>query len=107
MLNGARPSTGGGACTIVRAAAIEDDGAMGLLWTLIAFVVAIIWILTIVDIVRRHLGAKLTAAWILIVVILPVIGAIVYWAMRKPTAEEIDQAVAADAELRAQAHRRP
>src|SRR3954451_7432717 len=107
MLNGARRSTGGGACTIVRAAAIEDDGAMGLLWTLIAFVVVIIWILTIVDIVRRHLGAKLTAAWILVVVILPLVGSIVYWAMRKPTQDEIDGSAAADAELRAQAQRRP
>jgi hypothetical protein len=80
---------------------------MGLLWTLIAFVVAIIWILTIVDVVRRHLGAKQTTAWIVIVIILPVLGSIVYWAMRKPSAEEIDKSVAADAELRAQAHRRP
>ncbi|TML07349.1 MAG: hypothetical protein E6G41_04825 [Actinobacteria bacterium] len=80
---------------------------MGLLWTLIAFVVAIVWVLTIVDIVRRHLGAKLTAGWILIVVILPLVGSIVYWAMRKPSDDEIEKSVAADAELRAQAQRRP
>jgi hypothetical protein len=79
---------------------------MGLLWTLIAFVVAIIWILTIVDVVRRHLGAKQTTAWIVIVIILPVLGSIIYWAMRKPTPDEIEKSVAADAELRAQAHRR-
>jgi hypothetical protein len=86
---------------------MEDDGAMGLLWTLVGVVVALIVILTIVDIVRRHLGAKATAGWILLVVLLPIIGSIVYWAMRKPSQEEIDQAAAGDAELRAQAHRRP
>jgi uncharacterized PurR-regulated membrane protein YhhQ (DUF165 family) len=86
---------------------IEDDARMGLLWTLIALVVAIIVVLTIVDIVRRHLGAKATTAWILVVIIVPIIGSIIYWAMRKPTQDEIDKAVAGDAELRAQAHRRP
>jgi hypothetical protein len=81
--------------------------AMGLVWTLIGFVVVIIVVLTIVDIVRRHLGAKATSGWILLVVLLPIIGSIVYWAMRKPSQEEIDRAASADAELRAQAHRRP
>jgi hypothetical protein len=79
---------------------------VGLLWTLIGVVVALIVILTIVDIVRRHLGAGASAGWILLVVLLPIIGSIVYWAMRKPSQEEIDQAVAGDAELRAQAQRR-
>jgi uncharacterized membrane protein YhaH (DUF805 family) len=79
---------------------------MGLLWSLIAFVVAIIVILTIVDIVRRHLGAKATTGWILVVIIVPVIGSIIYWAMRKPSADEVEQSYAAEAELRAQANRR-
>ena len=80
---------------------------MGLLWTLIGVVVLLIVVLTIVDIVRRHLGAGATTAWILIVIIVPIIGSIIYWVMRKPTQDEIDKSVAADAELRAQAHRRP
>jgi uncharacterized membrane protein YhaH (DUF805 family) len=91
----------------VDARAMGDDGAMGLLWTLVGVVVLLIVILTIVDIVRRHLGAMATSGWILVVVLLPIIGSIIYWAMRKPSQEEIDQTVAADAELRAQAHRRP
>jgi uncharacterized membrane protein YhaH (DUF805 family) len=85
---------------------MEDDGAMGLLWTLVAVVVVLIVILTIVDIARRHLGAMATSGWILVVVLLPIIGSIIYWAMRKPSQDEIDQAAASDAELRAQAQRR-
>ena len=80
---------------------------MGLLWTLIIFVVAIIVVLTIVDIVRRHLGANATTAWILVVIIIPVIGSIIYWAMRKDSPDEVDQAYAVEAERRAQAQRRP
>ena len=43
--------------------------------------VVVIWIATVVDIIRRRhtrTGAK-TAAWILIVIILPVIGSITYF----------------------------
>src|SRR4051794_24924904 len=97
-LNGARRSRFGGACTIVGVPRIEDDARMGLLWTLIAFVVAIIVILTIVDIVRRHIGAKATTAWILIVIIVPIIGSIIYWAMRKPSPDEVEQSYAAEAD---------
>ena len=49
-------------------------------WLLMVFVV-VIWIATVVDIIRRRhtrTGAK-TAAWILIVIILPVIGSITYF----------------------------
>jgi len=89
----------------VGAPPIEDDARMGLVWPLILFVVVIIVVLTIIDIVRRHLGPGPTAGWILIVVLLPVIGAIVYWVMRKPSADEVEQSYAADAERRAQANR--
>ena len=78
---------------------------MGLVWSLIGFVVLIIVVLTIVDIVRRHLGAGATTAWILIVIIVPIIGSIIYWAMRKPSADEVEQSYLSDAERRAQANR--
>jgi hypothetical protein len=86
---------------------MEDDARMGLLWTLIGIVVVLIVVLTIVDIVRRHLGAGATTAWILIVIIVPIIGSIIYWAMRKDSPDEVDQAYAVEAERRAQAQRRP
>jgi hypothetical protein len=85
---------------------MEDDARMGLLWTLIGVVVLLIVVLTIVDIVRRHLGAGATTAWILIVIIVPIIGSIIYWAMRKPSADEVEQSYAAEADRRAQANRR-
>ena len=49
-------------------------------WLLLAFVV-VIWIATVVDIIRRRhtrTGAK-TAAWILLVIILPILGSITYF----------------------------
>jgi hypothetical protein len=80
---------------------------MSVIWSVIAIAVVIIWVLTIVDIFRRHLGAKKTAGWLLIVVLLPFVGAIVYWAMRGPDRGDAERVAATEAELRAEAHRRP
>lgn len=54
---------------------------MGGFWWAIGVIVVILWVVAIVDIVRkRHLrtGAQ-TAAWILLVIIIPVIGTIAYF----------------------------
>jgi hypothetical protein len=79
---------------------------MSLVWGTIAIALLIVWALSIYDIVRRHLGAKRTAAWILIVVILPVVGSIVYWAMRKPDPGDAQHKYDADRSRREDAERR-
>ena len=79
---------------------------MSLLWGAIAVVLLIVWVLSIYDIVRRHLGAKRTAAWILIVVILPVVGSILYWAMRGPEPGDAQHTYEADSSRREDAKRR-
>jgi hypothetical protein len=64
---------------------------VGLLWGTIAVLLMIVWVISVVDIVRRHLGASGTIGWILLVTVLPFIGAIVYWALRKPTQDELER----------------
>jgi len=59
-----------------------------------------IWIITIIDIVGRHLGRGKAAAWILIVIIVPFIGAVLYWVLRKPTDAEIQREVDGQRALR-------
>ncbi len=52
-----------------------------MLWWLIGVFVVAIWIFTIVDIIRRRhtrTGAK-TAAWVLLILILPALGSIIYF----------------------------
>jgi hypothetical protein len=74
---------------------------------LLGLILLVIWVLTIVDIVRSHLGAAKTSAWILIVVILPFVGALLYWVMRKPTADEVQRQVDNERAMRDSAHHRP
>jgi Phospholipase_D-nuclease N-terminal len=78
----------------------RDDQRVSLFWTLIAILVAIIWVITLIDLFRRHLGAGPTIGWVLLVIVLPFIGAIIYWIVRKPSADEVEHYVEAEHEFR-------
>jgi hypothetical protein len=64
----------------------------------IAIPIAVIWIVGVVDIVRRGLPASQTVLWIFVVIVFPLVGLLVYFTLRKPTEAEIraTQAAAAD-----------
>ena len=61
-------------------------------WIVIVVPLVIIWALGVFDIFRSHRSRATTAAWLIIVILLPVIGSITYWIVRKPTEKEIMRA---------------
>jgi hypothetical protein len=65
-----------------------------------------IWAITVLDMVRRHLGPGPTAAWLIIVLLLPFAGAVLYWVLRKPSPEEIQRQADNELALRQSAARR-
>jgi hypothetical protein len=66
-----------------------------LLPVLIAIPLLLIWLLTLVDLFRRHdLSTGRKAAWALVVLILPVLGVIIYFIARP--AQPTDRAMALD-----------
>jgi hypothetical protein len=73
-----------------------------LFWIFAAAILAILWVFTIVDIVRRHYSAGATFGWVALILVVPYIGAIIYWIVRKPTEAEVEQAMLknADSHLR-------
>jgi hypothetical protein len=73
---------------------------MGLLWWIVAIVVAFAVVLSAIDIFRRRLSAGATIGWLVLIVVLPLIGSIIYWAVRKPSAEEVEHAYEAQADMR-------
>ena len=86
--------------------------ASGFVWVFILVPLLVVWVIGVVDIVRRPLSRSATAAWIVIVLVLPFVGTLVYFLLRKPTQQEIElrQAAAADArqpDARADAGPRP
>ena len=78
-----------------------------LLWIVIAVAVVAVWLLGVVDIFKRKLDAKHTSAWLLIVVLLPILGTILYWMLREPDPGDLRRAEAAQRELRHERHDRP
>jgi hypothetical protein len=78
----------------------ERSAVMTLFWVLVAPLVIILDVITIVDIVRRHYGGGTTAGWIVLVVILPFVGPLIYWVTRKPPPEAAEQIYRGDAERR-------
>jgi len=60
---------------------------MSVLWGVMAVVVAGVWLVTVSDLVRRHLGTKKTVAWLVIVLIVPLLGPALYWVLRGPAEE--------------------
>jgi hypothetical protein len=77
---------------------------MGVLWLITIPFVIVLAVITIVDVFRHKHGAGAIAGWVLIVIVFPVVGAIVYWATRKPTDAdvEVEQAYRAEADRRSQ-----
>jgi hypothetical protein len=74
------------------------------IWIVIAVAVAIAWILGVVDIFRRRLDAKHTVAWLLLVLILPILGTILYWILRPPESGDLARAEAAQRDVRQHRH---
>jgi hypothetical protein len=72
----------------------------GMVWGIISVLLAVVWIITMADLVRRHLGTGRTVAWALLVLVLPFIGALACWGLREPPAEEAQRRVDAEREMR-------
>jgi hypothetical protein len=58
----------------------------------------IVWLIAVVDIVRSDLSGKATVGWLLVVLLVPLAGTLIYFLTRKPTDDEIRQAQRSAAE---------
>ena len=80
---------------------------MTVFWIIGVTACAVIWAISIVDVFRRHFSAGTTVGWLALIVLLPFIGALIYWAKRKPTPDEVEQQYLGEAELRRSTAARP
>jgi Phospholipase_D-nuclease N-terminal len=80
---------------------------MTVFWIIGLSALAVVWVISIVDVFRRHYSGAATVGWLALIVVLPFIGALIYWGMRKPTTDEVEQAYLGEAELRRSAAARP
>ena len=66
---------------------------MTVFWIIGITALVVIWVMTIVDLFRHHQSGAATAGWLALIVLVPFIGAVVYWAKKKPSGDEVEQAV--------------
>jgi Phospholipase_D-nuclease N-terminal len=67
-------------------------------WVFILIPLIIVWVLGVADIIRRPMSGRARAGWLLVVILLPFIGTLIYFLTRKPTEEEIRRAQQAGAD---------
>jgi hypothetical protein len=73
---------------------------MPLFWLIVTPIAIVVAVITLVDVLRRPYGGWLKAGWVLAVVILPIVGSLIYWATRRYSPEEADEAYLAEADMR-------
>jgi hypothetical protein len=74
---------------------------------LVAVPVIILWVAAVVDVIRRgHSGLKIAAVLVLILVV-PILGPLLYFIFRKPEPQSAEAIAMAQADLRREAARRP
>ena len=78
----------------------DDRGMMTFIWIVVACVLAVVWVLSIVDILRRRYPTGTTIGWIALVLVLPFLGSVIYWLARKPTQAEVEAAYLAESDFR-------
>jgi len=78
-----------------------------LLWVLVVPFLIVLAAVTIFDLFRHPYGGWAKAAWVLFIVLLPVIGSLAYWITRRPPENEAELAYEAQADVRRQAQRVP
>jgi len=80
---------------------------MTVLWIIGISALAVIWAITIVDLVRHRYSGSTTVGWLALIVFLPFVGALIYWGMRKPSRDEVERQMLGEAELRRSVAARP
>jgi hypothetical protein len=79
----------------------------GILGGLAFVALLVVWVITVSDMLRRHLGAAKTSAWLAIVILLPFAGSILYWVLRQPSEAEIQRQADNELAMRQEAQRHP
>lgn len=69
--------------------------------------VMILWVAAVVDVIRRGQSGLKIAAVLVLILIVPVLGPLLYFILRKPEPQSAEGIAMAQADLRREAARRP
>jgi hypothetical protein len=66
---------------------------------LVATPFILLWGAALLDLVRGHHSGLGIVAWMLVILVIPIIGPLIYFAARKPTQGDVDQAYLAQRDI--------
>ena len=69
------------------------------LWYGLSVIALALAVMSIIDVVKRRPSGWAMAGWIALIVVLPFIGSIVYWAVRPTSRDEVEQAYLAQSDI--------
>jgi len=85
-----------------------SDFIRTLLIIMIAAPLIILWVAAVFDVIRQHYSGWTVVGWLLVVLLLPIFGPILYFAMRKPREGDAESTYLAQRDLQhARAGRSP
>lgn len=73
---------------------------MGVFLWIVAVLIAVVWAFTAADVFRQHYSGWATFGWLVLIVMLPFVGSLIYWIRRTPSADEVEFQRLAEADVR-------
>jgi hypothetical protein len=75
--------------------------------TMIAVPVVILWVAAVADVLRTGGGGLRVAGMLVLILVVPILGPLLYFALRKPPAGDAEAILMAQEDLRRETARRP
>jgi hypothetical protein len=70
-----------------------------LLIIMIAAPLIILWVASVFDVIRQHYSGWTVVGWLLVVLVLPIVGPMLYFALRKPRESEAESTYLAQRDI--------
>jgi hypothetical protein len=87
--------------------AYDRSATVSLFGIIIVCMLIVVVVGTLVDIFRRHFTTLGALGWVALVLLLPFLGSLIYWVVRKPEPADAEGQYLLEAEQRRAAARRP
>ena len=84
-----------------------SDFLRSLFLILVATPFILLWGCALLDLIRGDHSGWAIVGWMVVILVIPIIGPMIYFAMRKPTRSEVDEKYLADRDLQRAAAARP
>jgi glycerol uptake facilitator-like aquaporin len=84
-----------------------SDFLRSLFLILVATPFILLWGCALLDLIRGNHSGWAIVGWMVVILVIPIIGPMIYFALRKPTRNEVDEKYLADRELQRAAAARP